>query len=283
REFLTSPVQLEELLTALARLPRRRSGGDSAPGTPFSKVNSQVYAVLGSRGGVGSTSLAPNLGATLAQEPDYPVSLIELDLAMGAADVALDMMGDYTLSDVALNIDRLDMAFLKRSLCQHPSGLSLLPHPVQMEDCQLIREEHLQRLINLLRASYTHLLLDLSKSFSPTDVTGLRMADKIVLVAQLDLSSLRNVVRMMLTLGNDQELGPKVQIVINRVGMESDITLKKAEEIVGKPIYWQVPNDAKSMIESRNNGVPLLQHAPKSKVQQSIAGLAQTLTGRQQQ
>ncbi|MBI1916511.1 MAG: AAA family ATPase [Planctomycetes bacterium] len=283
REFLTSPVQLEELLTALARLPRRRPAGDSAPGTPFNKVNAQVYAVVGSRGGVGCTSVAVNLGATLAQERGYSVALIDLDLALGDADVALDLMGDYTLSDVALNIDRLDMAFLKRSLCQHASGLSLLPHPVQMEDCQLIREEHLQRLINLLRASYTHLLLDLSKSFSPNDVTGLRMADTILLVAQLDLSSLRNVVRMMLTLGNDPELAPKVQIVINRVGLESDITLKKAEEIIGKPIYWQVPNDPKVMIESRNNGVPLIQHAPKSKAQQSITGLAQTLMGKKQQ
>ncbi len=282
REFLTSPVQLEELLTALTRLPRRNSKGDSAPGTPFTKVSSQVYAVLGSRGGVGCTSLAVNLGATLAQEKDFSAALIDLDLALGDADVALDLMGDYTLADVALNIDRLDMAFLKRSLCQHASGVSLLPHPAQMEDCQLIREEHLQRMINLLRASYTHLILDLSKSFSPTDVTGLRMADKILLVAQLELSSLRNVVRMMLTLGNEPELAPKVQIVMNRVGMETDITLRKAEEIIGKPIFWQVPNDSKAMIESRNNGVPLIQHAPKSKAQQSITGLAQALTGKSQ-
>ena len=280
REFLTSPVQLEELLTALQRLPRRTRATDSAPGTPSSKIASQVYAVLGSRGGVGCTSVAVNLGASLAQTPEYSVALIDLDLALGDADVALDLMGDYTLADVALNIDRLDMAFLKRSLCQHASGLSLLPHPVQMEDCQLIREEHLQRLINLLRASYTHLLLDLSKSFSPTDVTALRMADVILLVAQLELSSLRNVVRMMLTLGNDHELAPKVQVIVNRVGMESDITLKKAEEIIGKPIFWQVPNDSKAMCESRNNGIPLVQHAPRSKVQQSFTGLVQALTGK---
>jgi pilus assembly protein CpaE len=283
REFLTSPVQLEELLTALTRLPRRGNKGDSAPGTPFTKVNAQVYAILGSRGGVGCTSLGVNLGATLAQEKEFSVALIDLDLALGDADVALDLMGDYTLADVALNIDRLDMAFLRRSLCKHSSGVSLLPHPVQVEDCQLIREEHLQRMINLLRASYTHLILDLSKSFSPTDVTGLRMADMILLVAQLDLSSLRNVVRMMLTLGNDPELAPKVRIVINRVGMETDITLKKAEEIIGKPVFWQIPNDSKVMIESRNNGEPLIQHAPKSKAQQSITGLAQALTGKGQQ
>jgi pilus assembly protein CpaE len=281
REFLTSPVQLEELLTALKRLPRINANpGDSRPGTGSTKLNAEVYAVLGSRGGVGCTSVAVNLGATLAQEQEFSVALIDLDLALGDADVALDLMGDYTLADVALNIDRLDMAFLKRSLCQHASGLSLLPHPVQMEDCQLIREEHLQRLINLLRASYTHLILDLSKSFSPTDVTGLRMADTILLVAQLDLSSLRNVVRMMLTLGNDPELAPKVQIVVNQVDLESEITLKKAEEIVGKPIFWQLPNDPKAMLESRNNGIPLVQHAPRSKAQQSFNGLAQTLSGR---
>ena len=97
-------------------------------------------------------------------------------------------MPDYTLADVALNIDRLDMTFLRRSLSKHATGLSLLPHPVQMEDVGLIREDHLQRVIGLLRASYTHLILDLSKSFTPTDVTALRMADVILLVAQLELT-----------------------------------------------------------------------------------------------
>jgi pilus assembly protein CpaE len=242
-----------------------------------------VIAVLGSRGGVGCTSLAVNLGATLSQEPGHGVALIDMDLALGDADVALDLMADYTLADVALNIDRLDMTFLRRSLSKHSSGLSLLPHPVQMEDAGLIREDHLQRVIGLLRASFTHLVLDLSKSFSANDLTALRMSDVILLVAQLELSSLRNVVRMLLALGNDEDLGPKVQVVLNRVGSETDISLKKAEETIGKPIYWQIPNDPKVLIESRNHGVPLLQHAPKCKVQQSIAGLAQALCGKEVQ
>lgn len=288
REFLTAPVQLEELLTALRRLqrpttaPASDGSGNQVP-TKSRNVESSVVAVLGSSGGVGCTTLAVNLGATLARVPEHSVSLIDLDLALGDADVALDLMGDYTLADVALNIDRLDMAFLKRSLCKHSSGLSLLPHPVQVEDCQLIREEHLQRLINLLRASYSHLILDLSKSFSLTDVTGLRMADSILLVAQLELSSLRNVVRMMLTLANDDTIGPKVKVVLNRVGVETEITVKKAEEIIGKPIFWQIPNDARAVLESRNHGVPLVQHAPRSKAQQSIEGLVQALYGKENQ
>jgi pilus assembly protein CpaE len=283
REFLTQPVVLEELLTALKRLRHTRLTADSQQGNGFAKkLETNVIAVVGSGGGVGCTSLAVNLGVSLAQYPDYSVALIDLDLALGDADVALDLMPDYTLADVALNIERLDMTFLRRSLSKHSSGVSLLPHPVQMEDAGLIREEHVQRVIGLLRASYSHLILDLSKGFGATDITSMRMADTILLLAQLDLSSLRNVVRMMLTLQTEEGLVEKVKVILNRVGSECDISFKKAEETIGKPIFWQIPNDPKALIESRNAGVPLLQHAPKSKAQQSIAGLAQALSNKQE-
>jgi pilus assembly protein CpaE len=281
KEFLTQPVVLEDLLKALQRLRRTRSS-DSQPGNGALKLESQAYAVVGSRGGVGCTSLAVNLGCTLAQEPGHTVALIDLDLALGDADVALDLMPDYTLADVALNIDRLDMTFLRRSLSKHATGLSLLPHPAQIEDAGLIREEHLQRVIGLLRASYSHLVLDLSKGFSPTDVTALRMADAILLVAQLELSSLRNVVRMLLTLSADETLNHKIKIILNRVGQDTDISLKKAEETIGRPIFWQIPDDPRTMAESRNSGMPVLQQAPKSKLQQSIAGLVQALSGKEE-
>ena len=281
KEFLTQPVRLEELLTAMQRLKVQQGSRLSGPDfAALNKVDTTIIAVLGTRGGVGCTSLAVNMGCTLAQDPKNTVALIDLDLALGDADVALDLMPDYTISDVALNIDRLDMTMLRRSLCKHASGLSLLPHPVQMEDVTLIHEEHLQRVIGLLRASYTHLILDLSKRFSPTDLMGMKMADQILLVCQLELSSLRNTVRVLMTLGAEQELANKVKVIVNRVGsdyQETGISLKKAEETIGKPIFWQVPNDSKAMLGSRNAGVPLLQHAPKSKTQQSIAGLVQAL------
>jgi pilus assembly protein CpaE len=291
--FLTQPVVLEDLLNALKQVRRAQQGAKRAAGEETDeheerggKVNmtSQVIAVLGSRGGVGCTSLAVNLGCALAQDPDNQVAMVDLDLALGDADVALDLIPDHTLADVALNIERLDMAFLRRALVRHEAtGLSLLAHPMQMQDVGLIHEDHLQRLLNLLRASYSHLLLDLSKGLTPTDLTALRMADIILLVAQLELSSLRNVVRMLLTLGTEEGLSDKVRVVMNRVGsdfLEGDISLKKAEETIGKPIYYQIPNDAKAMIGSRNAGVPLIQHAPKSRVQQALAGLALQIMGK---
>jgi pilus assembly protein CpaE len=283
KEFLTAPVVLEELLTALQRLRQNRlsSDGTMKPnGAP--KVESLVVAVVGSRGGVGCTSIAVNLGCVLAQEPGHNVALIDLDLALGDADVTLDLIPDYTLADVAMNIDRLDMTFLRRSLCKHETGLSVLPHPMQMEDISLIHEDHLQRVIGLLRASYTHLVFDLSKRFTPTDLTALRMADVILLIAQLELTSLRNVVRMLHTLNAEDGLGQKVHVVINRVGSdEGEITLKKAEEIIGQTVYWQVPNDYKAVVGARNAGVPLLKFAPRSKTHLSLVALAQALCGKE--
>src|SRR5207244_5448162 len=117
-------------------------------------------------------------------------------------------------------IELLNISFLKRSLIQHSTGLSVLPHPVQMSDVGLIHEDHLQRVIGLLRASYTHLILDLSKRFTPMDWTALRAADVILLMAQLELTSLRNVVRMLLTLGSEEGVSEKVQVIINRLGCD---------------------------------------------------------------
>jgi pilus assembly protein CpaE len=232
---------------------------------------------------VGCTSLGVNLGCTLAQDKANSVALVDLDLALGDADVALDLIPDHTLADVAQNIDKLDMQFLRRAMGKHATGLALLPHPMRIEELGLIHEDHLQRLIGLLRASYTHLILDLSKSFTGTDLTALRVADLILLVTQLELSSVRNAVRILHSMGDAGGLGDKVKVVLNRVGsdfLEGDISLKKAEETIGKTFYWQVPNDSKAMIGSRAAGVPLIQHAPKCKAQQSLAKLAEALAGK---
>lgn len=282
-EFLTSPLVLEELLEAMQRLQQKKASSVAGSSNGSASHRSMVISVVGSRGGVGCTSLAVNIGCDLAQSGEETVALIDLDLALGDADVALDLIPDYTLADVAMNTDRLDMTFLRRSLSKHSSGLSLLPHPVQFEDIGLIHEDHLHRVLGLMKASYNYLILDLSKRFTGTDMTAMQLSDIIVVVCQLELTSLRNVVRMLHTFGQEEDFTEKIRIVVNRVGAEEcDISLKKAEETIGRPIFWQVPNDYKSVLGARNAGVPLLEFAPRSKVHLSIQGLANALVGKEQ-
>ena len=142
-------------MSALERIRERRFGrGD------IRTRGSTVIAVAGAAGGVGTTSLAVNLGCVLARDPQYLVALVDLDLSLGDADVFLDTIPDYTLVDVAQNVTRLDFTLLKRSLTKHSSGLFLLPRPVQLDDAKLITADDLQRVIGLLKATFTHLILD---------------------------------------------------------------------------------------------------------------------------
>ena len=285
--FLTHPVGLEDMLAALRRALGEAGSSDTIPGTAARQSGaSSMIAVLGSRGGVGTTTLAVNLAATLAADPTSAAALIDLDLALGDADIALEVSGfeNISIADLARNIERLDMNFLRRAMAKHEaSGLSILRHPLEIAEVGVIHEQHVERILNLLKISYTHLVLDLSKSLLPTDLMALRMADTILLVAQLELASLRNVVRLIHCLGGEESLADKVRVVINRQGadsVEEGISLKKAEEVIGKPIFWQIPNDTKSVIGARVAGHPLIKHAPKSRVQQSIHGLAQALYGK---
>jgi pilus assembly protein CpaE len=275
KEFLHHPLKLQDLLDALGRISERKFGrGENR------SRGSTVIAVAGVTGGVGTTSVAVNLGCALAKDPKKTAALIDLDLCLGDADVFLDAIPDYTLVDVSQNVSRLDFALLKRSLTKHSSGLYLLPRPVSMEDMALITPDDLQRVIGLMKATFSHLVLDLSKGYTANDQVALQMAHHILLVTQLDLPCLRNVVRLLTSFRENKELADKIKIVVNRAGLDSGaITLKKAQETIGREVFWQIPNDYRTMVEVRNNGVPLVEHAPKAALTQSILGLAESLAG----
>jgi pilus assembly protein CpaE len=275
KEFLTQPVRMEDLLTAIQRIGRQgKSGGDGR------SRSSTVLALAGATGGVGTTSLAVNIGCALAKRPENSVALVDLDLALGDADVFLDTIPDYTLVDVAQNIARLDFNLLKRSLTKHSSGLYLLPRPIQLQDTTLVTPDDLQRVIGLLKATFSHLIFDLSKGYNELDMVAMKAAEHVLLVTQLDLPSLRNVVRLLMSMDEIDGLKDKIRVVVNRVGLENgQISMKKARETIGRDIFKQIPNDYRVMAEVRNNGVPLIDGAPRAGLTQAILELADSLCG----
>jgi len=275
KEFLTQPVGVEDLVGAIERIGNQRFGHGEGK-----TRGCKVIAVAGATGGVGTTSLAVNLACALAKRQHLSVALIDLDLAVGDADVFLDTIPDYTLVDVAQNISRLDFTLLKRSLTKHSSGLYLLPRPVKLQDTSLITPDDLHRVIGLLKATFSHLIFDLSKSYSEVDMVALQAAEEILLLTQLDLPCLRNVVRILMSLDDAEGFKEKIQIVVNRAGLQDgQISLKKAQETIGREIAWQIPNDYRTMADVRNNGVPLIDHAPNANITQAVLNLAEVLSG----
>jgi pilus assembly protein CpaE len=277
REFLTLPLNNQELTEALDRISMAKFGGSDAR-----NKSCEVIAIAGATGGVGSTSTAVNLGCVLAEEPRNSVALIDLDIALGDADVFLDAIPDYTLADVVQNIGRLDIQLLKRSLTKHASGLYLLPRPVELRDVASIDPESLRKVIGLLKASFTHLIIDLSKTYNELDMVAIESSTRVLLITQLDLPCLRNVVRLMMSFDETEGLQDKVEIIVNRAGLDAgQISLKKAKETLGREIFALLPNDYRTMVEVRNNGVPLIMQAPKAALTQAFRDMASRICGEQ--
>ncbi len=270
KEFLASPLKLEDFLGAIERIQQQRGGR-----TDVQVRSSRVITVAGASGGVGCTSLAINLACILARNERNSVAIIDLDFALGDADVWLDIIPVYTIQDVAENISRLDYALLKRSLTKHACGAFLLPRPVQLDDHTYMAPDQLKRVIALLKATFTHLVIDISKSYGPLDMTALEMSDIALLVTQLDLPCLRNVVRLMQYFEQREGLSDKTRVVVNRQGLEdAQISMSKALETIGREISWTIPNDYATMVEARNNGIPLMEQAPRAKITRAMEAVA---------
>ena len=270
REFLTLPVDIDEILGAIDRFVRPLK-----PHNDKSRNIPHVIAVAGAAGGVGCTTLAVNLAAILARNSSQSVVIADFDLLLGSVDTCLDIIPDRTILDVAMNIDRLDLTLLKRSTTRHSSGLYVLPHPVMLEDAVKIEADSLRRMIKLLRAVFNTVIIDTSKGLQASDFVAMEMADVILLVVQLDLICLRNTSRLMQLLTHSGMPPEKIQIVINRQGSSvSEITLKKVEETLGTTIRWQIPNATKVISEARVRGVPIDEESPGNRVHRVIADIA---------
>lgn len=275
KEFLPLPLDVEELHSALERVLQSKYGAADGKSR-----GCRIIAIAGATGGVGCTSIAVNIGCNLARNTENSVALVDLDLALGDADVFLDLIPDHSLVDVTENVSRLDFQLLRKSLTKHSSGLYLLPRPVQLQDLELITPDSLRKVIGLLRASFSHVVLDISKSYTQVDLTALELSNEIILMVQLDLPCLRNMVRLLMSLQHMESVREKVKVVVNRVGLESgQISLKKARETIGREVFFQIPNDYRTMVEMRNNGQPLTEQAPKAAVTLAVQQLTDLLAG----
>ena len=256
RHFLSPPIGLEDLVATLRKVLaesgyiRGQAGIGQPP--PAAKRNGMVISVIGSRGGVGCTSLAVNLAPRLAARPrehgrfarsrpgprrrrHRHRSARQREHQPGRPGAEHRTAG-YELSPPGDG--------------QAPeTGISVLRHPVELSEVSTIHEGHVERILNLAENQLLASGARPEQGSAAHRHYGVAHVGLILLVAQLELSSLRNVVRLVHTLSVEGDLGDRIRVIVNRAGsdhMEEGITIKKAEEVIGKPIFWQIPNDSKA-------------------------------------
>jgi pilus assembly protein CpaE len=273
REFLVLPPDAGELVQILDRLLR-----PAADGPAQAARGPGMIAVAGTVGGVGCTTIAVNLAVTLARRPEEPVLLVDFDLLFGSADVALDLLPDFTLLEATQRVDRVDEAMLRRAVAKHTTGVQILPRPIELEDAAKIDPEALRKLLAVAKSAFSSVIIDTSKGLQSSDFVAFEEADIILLVIQPDLYGLRNAARLLKLLRQYEGLGEKVRLLANRVGaFEAEIGLKKAEMTLGGPIEWQLPNATKQIQEAHAKGVPLLADGNKTRFHSAFHEMATTL------
>lgn len=275
REFLPIPASTPEIVEMIERVcPRSQGRPFDGPRGP------QVIAVTGAGGGVGCTSMAVNLSTSLAKLSRRDTVLVDFDLLFGSLEESLAVIPDNSLEVVVRNIDDMDSALLKRWLPRHPCGLYVLPHPVSMEDAAKLSPEDLRRVLGLLKESFETVIIDTSKGMQVTDFLAFEMADIILVILQLNLNCTRNTVRMLQYLQQFDSLGEKIRLVVNRsTSPLSEISLKKAEELLKTEIGWTIPNATKLFRPARSQGVPIdeVDEGSGSKAQQAFLDIARAL------
>jgi pilus assembly protein CpaE len=206
--------------------------------------------------------------------------LADFDLLFGSLEECLAVIPDNSLEVVVRNIDDLDPALLKRWLPRHTSGLHVLPHPVSMEDAARVEPESMRRVLLLLRDAFDTVVVDTSKGLQATDFLAFELADVILVVLQLNLNCTRNTVRLIQYLHMFEGFAEKLRLVVNRVNSSlSEISVKKAEELMKTPVRWMIPNATKLFRPARTQGVPIdeLDGGVGSKAHEAILAMAQEL------
>jgi pilus assembly protein CpaE len=280
KEFFPQPVNEADVRAALSRTRDGMAPPSHAAVGPQRK--GQIINIFGGKGGVGTTTIAVNLADSLARlEPPPAVALIDMNRLFGEIPLFLGMDHVFSWVDVSKNIARLDATYLSSILYRHRSGLRVLPSPDRVDDTFTVTPQIIETLLRFMRTMFDYVIIDSGQSMDDISKMILRLSDKVMLVSVLSLPCLITVKKILNTFRN---LGyppePSVEVVVNRFERKSIISLKEAEESIGKKAFWVVPNDFQLSMNAVNQGKPLSLVDGNAEITRAIRDMAAAVAGK---
>jgi pilus assembly protein CpaE len=270
--FLPLPLQREELETAVKQIWEQRTQRHEA-------TQGCILAVTGTKGGVGTTSIATNLSVALANL--MPGETVLVDLARPFAHVGqfLDLKSTHTIVDLVESASNLDPVFIKKVIQHYKSNLGVLlsqpefsPESTSQPNIQTMRT-----IFDMLRSCYAWVVVDVGNWLDFFCLQILQQANQVLLVAELTVPGLQNL-KIIEGLFRKYDLGNgKVKVLVNRYVKDYTLGLKDLERISRQPVSCILPNDFLTMVESINQGMPLEEAAPRSKLWRKLKSFAADL------
>lgn len=283
KEFFPQPLNKDEVKRALQRL-RLQQPGQKPQKAEGPKKQGRIINVIGSKGGVGTTTVAVNLATSLAEaDREKAVALIDMNLLFGEIPLFLSIESVFDWMEVAKNIARIDSTYLLSVMSRHNTGVHVLPSPAKVLDEFRVTPQVIEALLVQMRTMFDYIVIDSGQVLDDISRMILKLSDSLIIVTLLSLPCLINVKRLM---DHFQKFGypedEKIQILVNRHHKRSMISLEDAEKSLKKKIFWNIPNDFQTTMSAINQGKPLSAMDASAEITASFREMAAMMTGKGQ-
>lgn len=275
RTVLALPLSLEEisnrLLPVLAWSRAVRSEASSREEITARRQGT-ITAVVGAKGGVGTSTVALMAAAQLAQ--GARTCLVDLDVRGGdlAAMTGISVRRSITdLADIAAEVSAREISEVMYPL---PGGIALLPAPEQGETGEMLTESATRQILTMLRYQFDHVVLDCGNRLDDILAMGLDSADRALIVTTPDAPALRSVRRLSDALDRlDIARGRPFGLVVNLTSRQREIQPATAAKMTGVALAASIPDLTAQIEMAVNSNTLLTSRVPAmAKAAQSIAG-----------
>ncbi len=263
KEFFPQPIQEAEVKVALEKFVTRCQQGTKEQ----TKKVGNILCLLGGKGGVGTTTVAVNLGLGLhLASPGGSVVVVELNQHGGDLAIFLDVQTNHSLRDIGGDLTRLDLALLTRVLSKHSSGITILPSGYDDLSSGRLPPDSVEPILKLLQSLFDHVVVDCGHVLDLPTKKALEMASTIMVLSTLIVPVVHRTKKILDLLRNSGIDGKKVRVVFNRYSSEEQEVLRETEETLKIDSSFVIPNDYTTASESINNGTPMILSAPRTAI-----------------
>jgi pilus assembly protein CpaE len=266
------PQTPESLSFAIEKMLARRAGAAHVKGTP----TAPLVVVLGPKGGTGKTLISTNLAVELARR-DQRVVLVDLDLQFGDIGLALGLVPERTVYELAKAGRPYDHDKLDRHLMRHPSGVKVLVGPTRPDHASAVTVDFLRDVYASVRTMCDVVIVDTPPGFTPEVIATIDVSTSAVLVGMLDSLSLKNTKLGLETLDLMGYPLENVSLILNRADSRVGITHDDVTAIVGRSPDVMVPSD-REIPRSVNEGTPIVASRERSEAARAFQRLADMYT-----
>ena len=239
------------------------------------KWGKKIISVFGGRGGIGTTSFAVNLGASLRQVEKAPsVVLVELNRNAGDLALFLDLKTPNTLRELGTEFSRLDFQLLRRFLFKHDSGIHVLSSGYNDLIAKRLSPEWIDPILKLLQGSFDFIIIDCGHLLGSTTKKAFEVSTAVYLLCTLSVPVVNRLKQLMDYLHRSNLPSSRIKWVINRYIDEENEILRETEKLFNSPATWIIPNDYPRAIRAVNSGTPFVLDSPQSSIARSYRKIA---------